>query len=374
MSTKHTLTLLILAVVLGIAAYWYSQREEKMLESAAPSVQPVFSGITSATVERVEISVPEAKPVTLTKLDGVWYTNVEKKHKADSNLISNLFATLEKEVTGEVVSDNPEHYADYQVNDTSATRVKVLGREGKVLLDLYVGKAGSTFFTTFVRKAGEKEVLSANASLTYVFNKPEGWREKRIFQFDQEDIVEVSGEFTSGSLLLKKEAGLWKVHQPVVCDAVPTKINPFLSSIANLRTTSYVDVDSSHTLADYGLDPARQKLVVTYEDKSTSPPKRQVATLLLSEPKVENGVNYYYARRADSEDVFKLTEYQAKMLTPDPRDFAVSSTSSASGTTSAAAEETSAPATHHEAQQTTVSFEETTSAPAHAAEETSGSM
>lgn len=351
MSTKHTLTLLVLAVVLVVAAWWYSQREEKMLESAAPVARPVFSGITSATVERIEIKVPDAQPVTLAKLDGVWYTNIEKKHKADTNLISNLFATLEKEVTGEVVSDNPEHYTDYQVNDTSATRVKVLGREGKVLADLFIGKAGSTFFTTFVRKADEKEVLSANASLTYVFNKPEGWREKRVFQFDQEAIVEVAGELTSGSLLLKKEAGVWKLHEPIKADAVSTKIHPFLSSIANLRVTSWVDLDSSHTLADYGLDPPRQKLVITYEDKETSPPKRLTATLLLSEPKVENSVTYYYGRRADSEDVFKLTEYQGKMLTPDPKDFALSpseseaTTSTESPSTKSETSETSEPET-----------------------------
>ncbi|MGB9691496.1 MAG: DUF4340 domain-containing protein, partial [Candidatus Sumerlaeaceae bacterium] len=232
MSTKHTLTLLVLAILLGLAAYWYSRSEEKMLESAAPVAKPVFSGITSATVEKIEIAVPEAQPVTLAKLDGEWYTNVEKKHKADPNLIGSLFATLEKEITGEVVSDNPEHYSDYQVNETSATRVKVLGRDGKVLADLYVGKAGSTFFTTFVRKAGEKEVLSANASLTYVFNKPEGWRDKRVFNFDQEAIVEVAGELTSGPLLLKKEAGVWKLYEPIKREALTTKIHPFLSSIA----------------------------------------------------------------------------------------------------------------------------------------------
>ncbi len=340
MSTKHTLTLLVLAILLGIAAYWYTRSEEKMLETAAPVAKPVFSGITSATVEKVEIAVPEAEPVTLAKLDGVWYTNVEKKHKADPNLVGSLFATLEKEVSGEVVSDNPEHYVEYQVNETSATHVKVLGREGKVLLDLYVGKAGSTFFTTFVRKAGEKEVLSANASLTYVFNKPEGWRDKKIFNFDQDAIVEIAGELTSGPLLLKKEAGIWKLHEPIKRDAVSTKIHPFLSSIANLRATSFVDLDSSHTLADYGLDPPKSKLMITYEDKQTSPVKKQTVTLLLGEPKVENSVTYYYAKRADSPDVFKLTEYQGKMLTPDPKDFVLSDSTAASQPAEAKSQDT----------------------------------
>ncbi|GIX43752.1 MAG: hypothetical protein KatS3mg130_0160 [Candidatus Sumerlaea sp.] len=165
---------------------------------------PSSQALPSATVERIEIKVPEASLVTLTKRDAVWYTNVEKGHKADPNLVSNLFATLEKEIEGEVVSENPENYSEYNVDETSATRVKVFGKDNKVLADLYVGKAGSTYFTTFVRRAGEKEVLNANASLTYVFNKPEGWRDKNIFNLNIDDIVEVRGELTSGALLVKK--------------------------------------------------------------------------------------------------------------------------------------------------------------------------
>jgi hypothetical protein len=344
MKTKHTFTLFIIAVILGAAAYWYSQKEEKMLETAAPVTKPVFTGITSATVERIEIKVPDSELVVLTKQDGVWYTDIQKKHKADPNLISSLFSTLEKEVTGEVVSDTPEHYADYQVNETSATHVKVLGREGKVIVELYVGKAGSSFFTTFVRKAGEKEVLSANASLTYVFNKPEGWRDKKVFDFAVDDIVDVRGELTSGILHVKKEGGVWKLYEPAPGEAVSTKIHPFISSIANLRATSFAELDSSHTLAYYGLEPPKEKLVVTYEDKSTSPSRQKTVTLLISEPKTENGLSYYYAKRGDSDDIIKLTEYQAKMLSPDPKDMILTTstpTPSTSATTSSVAQTSS---------------------------------
>lgn len=346
MSTKHTLTLLVIAILLGVAALWYSRSEQRMLESAAPVTRPVFSGLTSATMERVEIEVPASPRVTLSKLDGVWYTNLEKKHKADPNLVGSLMATLEKEVTGEVVSDNPEHYADYEVTETSATRVRVLGREGKVLLDLYVGKAGSSFFTTFVRKANEKEVLSANASLTYVFNKPEGWREKKVFDFAIDDIVEVTGELTSGALALKKEHGSWQLYAPLRRAAVATKVQPFLSSIANLRATAFAELDATHTLASFGLDPPKEKLVVSYEDKSTSPPKVRQVTLLLGEPKEENGIPYRYAKCVDREDVIKLTEYQGKMLSPDPKDFAQpEETAPSSGSTETTQTASGAPAT-----------------------------
>ncbi len=330
-----------------------------MLEAAAPVTRPVFSGITSATVERIEIKVPESPQVTLSKVDDVWYTNVEKKHKADSSLLGSLFATLEKEVTGEVVSDTPDNYSDYQVNETSATHVRILGRDNKVLLDLYVGKAGSNFFSTFVRKAGEKEVLSANASLTYVFNKPEGWREKRLFDFDQEAIVEVSGELTSGSLIVRKEAGLWKLYEPIKADVNVSKLNPFLSSIANLRATAFVDLDSSHTLADYGLDPPQSKLTVKYEDKHSSPPSVKTVTLLLSAPKEENSVTNYYAKRADAPDVVKLTKYQGDMLTSDPHGYAQPE-STPSPTASAQTDETTA--TQQDAELTRISeTQETTS-------------
>lgn len=360
MTTKQTLTLFVVAVVLGIAAYWYSKSEEKMLETAAPQKRPVLTGITSATVERIEIKVPEASLVSLTKRDAVWYTNVEKGHKADPNLVSNLFATLEKEIEGEVVSENPEYYSEYNVDETSATRVKVFGKDNKVLADLYVGKAGSSFFTTFVRRAGEKEVLSANASLTYVFNKPEGWRDKSIFNLNIDDIVEVRGELTSGALLVKKVAGIWKLEQPVARDAQMSKLQPFLSSIANLRATKFVEDETTKTLADFGLDPPKQKLTVVYEDRSTSPPKLATKVLLLGGPTEENFTTYYYVKRADSDDVFKITEYQWKMLSPDPKDLAVAESQPTSPATSAAETTSSAVRAADEATTLTASSEETT--------------
>jgi hypothetical protein len=236
------------------------------------------------------------------------------------------------------------------VDETSATRVKVFGKDNKVLADLYVGKAGSTFFTTFVRRAGEKEVLSANASLTYVFNKPEGWRDKNIFSLNIDDIVEVRGELTSGALLVKKVAGVWKLEQPVARDAQMSKLQPFLSSIANLRATKFVEDETSKTLADFGLDPPKQKLTVVYEDRSTSPSKLATKVLLLGGPTEENFTTYYYVKRGDSDDVFKITEYQWKMLSPDPQDLAISEVQPTTTETSA---------------------EETTSSPLHAADETS---
>jgi hypothetical protein len=356
MNTKHTLMLLIIAILLGIAAYWYTQKEEKMLQTAAPAARPVFSGLTSATVERIEIDMPPAQHDTLTKVDGVWYANVERKHRVDPNYINTVFSTIEKEVTGEVVSDNPEHYADYDLTPTSATRVRIFGRDNKLLVDLYIGKSGPTLLTTFVRKADEKEVLHADAGMPYVFKRPDGWRDRKVFDFSQDAIVEVSGELTSGPLHVRKEGGLWKLHRPINADVSLTKLNPFLSSIANLRAVGFADLDSSHTLASYGLDPAVSKLTITYEDKQTSPPAPRMVTLLLGSPKVENNATYVYARRTDSNDIFKLTDYQGKMLTPDPKDFAITeptpTPSSGAGATSGTLP-TEAPASAAKAQSAT---------------------
>lgn len=320
MNVKSTIVLLIVAAALLVAAWWYSKREESITREAQAPRREVVAGITSTTVERIEITPPSDTSVTLTKREGTWYTDPAKKHTADRNLINSMFAALERKIEGDVVSLNPDSFGEYQVNETSGTHVQIYGSGGKLIEDLYVGKAGPNYFTTYLREADAKEVVNANAALSYTFNKPEGWRDKSIFDFKAESIVGIDSEGTSGSFALRKSGDTWRVERPVEREAQTNKLQPITTALGGLRTMEFVDMDSTTTkLADLGLDPPNQKITLTVAPDATE--STRTVTLLLGNKKSAGGS--YYAKLLNKNDVYTVAEYQARNLTPKPEELAV---------------------------------------------------
>lgn len=318
MSTKQTLGLLVLAIALIALALFTRKREEAVVAEAAAPTRTILSGLTSGTIERIQIQPAAETSVTLIKRDGTWYTNLDKKWKADKNLVSSLFGAIEKEVTGEVVSSNPTNFEKYEVTDTSATHVLIFGAGDKSLADLYVGKAGASFFSTFIRKAGTEEVVDANAALAQAFNKPEGWRDRAIFEIPSHTITAIANEGSSGTFTLRKAGEKWMIEGANAGEAQPAKVQPLVNRIATLRTMDFAELDSTHTLAAIGLDPPRQKVTIFYEDRSTSPAKEVSSILLIGNKREDN--DSYFAKRPDSEDIYVLQSYDATQLVPNPAD------------------------------------------------------
>jgi hypothetical protein len=342
MKTKQTIVLLILAVALLLLATWYKKHEQSIETEVAAVTKTVIKDLTSGTVERIAITIPDGTTATLTKKDNVWYTDAAKGHKADKHLMGSVFSTVDKEIVGEVVGTNPDTFGDYQVNETSATHVVFYGNASAPIEDLYIGKPGTSRNSTYVRKANTNEVLSVDASLAFMFNKPDGWRDKSIFDIPADTIVGLAGEGTSGTFELKRVVNDWKLVKPEAGPARADKAQSMASVAAALRVTEFVDAGSTQPLAEFGLDPPQQKLTLTREDRSTSPAKPVTEVLLIGKPK--QGLSTYYAKRADSDSIYTIGSYQAETLAPKLDDLLPPKPAAAAAPTSATLETAEKPA------------------------------
>ena len=321
MNNKHTMVLLVIAAVLVAAAYFYSSREQAAFEASAPTERVVATGVTSNTVERIDIVQPGGKAVNLTKRDGAWYTNTEKNHRADKGLLNGLFGVLEKEIRGPVVSTNPDNFGEYEVTETSGTRVKLLGASGGEILDLMVGKAGPSFSSTFVLKPGTEEVVDADASLSYLVNRPEGWRDMAVFDLRGEAIVGVRAEGTTATWTLEKQGDAWRMLDPYQRQGDSDKIQSLLSGIATMRALEYIDTEGTASLELYGLDKPAQVAEISYTVSEGSTPTTVTRRLLLGLPKAEG--TGHYARRDDRDEIFVMPAFNAKQLMSAPEELSV---------------------------------------------------
>lgn len=349
MNTGKVIALAAGAAVLVALAYYTAREEEQVVRSAAAPTAVVLKGVTSGTVERIEIRAPEdPAPVVLTRKDGVWYTDPEREFRADKNLVNGVFVALEQDIEGDVVSTNEESYADFLVDEKGGTRVKLLGAGDAPVADLIVGKDAGGAYSTYVRKPDAREVVRAGKALSYVFKKPEGWRDKTLLEFGSDTITRIAAEGSSATWTLAKEGGEWKVTAPEQRDAQMGQVSPLLSVVGNLRAASFQEVETTGALAGMGLDPPRQKLTISHEDRSTSPARELTTVLLIGNPNGDGPGNQYYVQRAGQKDVALIHEHQARSLVPEYSQLAVIPApppASADETTSPAASAEDSPTT-----------------------------
>lgn len=317
MKTKNTLLLLVVAAgVLG-AVYYVNQQEETMITSAAIPEQSL-PGVTSGTVEKITVEAPGEKPVTLTRANDKWFTDVERKYEADQAAVSAILAAVDEPINARVVSSSPDSFAGYEVDETSGVKVQIY-ETGKAqpALSMYVGKDGPSAFTTYVREDGKDDVLNAQASLGMTFKRPDGWRDKQIFSFNGSNVTRAEAAGTSQTFALAKQGeDKWLMEAPEKAEAEPARVNSLANMMASLRANEFINPAAEQTLADFGLEPARQSVTLTYEDKATSPSKTETATLLIG--KESNTAGDWYAMRKGKNDIFTIGQHVATGLVPEP--------------------------------------------------------
>lgn len=322
MNTKSTFFLLIAALVVLGAIYYTKQKEEQRLTSAAIPEKTIPS-VTSGTMERIIIDPPDQEAVSLTKSDGKWYTNVERKYEADENAVNAAIKALEEPISATVVSSNPESFAEYQVNETSGTKVQVFeaGKPGPAV-SMVVGKDGPSAFSTYVRMDESDDVLNAKASLSMAFKRPDGWRDKQIFEFSGSSATRIEESGTSATFTVARgEDDVWQFEDDQTTEADSARVSSLANMMASLRANDFVEQTESQTLADFGLAPPRQTITISYEDKSTSPSRPTSVTLLIGNESPAAGD--WYAKRADKNDVFTIGSHVAESLSPDPESLKV---------------------------------------------------
>lgn len=313
MKFRNTLMLAVLAGGMVAGAWYYGQQESEILVDAAIPTRTISTGITSGTIERIEILAPEKQPVTLTRDNGEWYSNAEKGHVAEKSAIQQVFSALEKDLEGELVSSRKESHANYLVDETAGTRVKLYAADKTAPeLDLVIGKEGANAFTTFVREPDSDDVLSVRAMLSMAFRRPDGWRNLQIFQHSSENVTRIEAEGTSATYTIAKSGDTWTLEQPPLGEAHLHQTNSIVSLMSNFRTPRYAETTAS--LPQLGLEPPHHKVTVQYRDDSSSPAKTRLATLLIGNKDEPSGD--YYAKSGTNDSIFFVGEHVVRALAP----------------------------------------------------------
>jgi hypothetical protein len=86
-------------------------------------------------------------------------------------------------------------------------------------------------------------------------------KEKKVFQFEEKDIAQITVKNADGEFVLQKDKDTWKLTQPLATKADKSSADSLASDIAQAKTDRALD-EPNPNFKNFGLEPAVVKLTV----------------------------------------------------------------------------------------------------------------
>ncbi len=302
--TWFSLTFVFLVVVaLLFEGPWSGKRKTRPKEATL---------LVADTSNLSEIFIKDTKDsVELKNVQGSWMVfkpGENVGYKADPDQIRRSLAHLE-DIGGEVVSTKQEKYAVFEVADTQALYIRVKDKKGKVLGELYIGKTGPDFSSTYVRAKGRDEVILTDGFLkSYFYTDFNRWRNRKIISFKPSTAVKFALYKENGdSLVITKTDTGWVFADGGKADSI--KVNETLRYLGNLRALGFGDTLSPEVT---GLQNPPYTVRATLNDGS-------VYTLYIGN-KIEKPERYVVMTEGDN-TVYLVSTYGIKKFIRNKKEY-----------------------------------------------------
>jgi hypothetical protein len=234
---------------------------------------------------------------------------------AGENSVKGLLAQLLQIKPKRLAARNIDKWEEFHVNDSLATRIKVIENGNKETLDLMIGKftyqqsnnpyggQGNITGTTFVRLSDENEVYAVDGFVTMSVNREfNSWRNQQIANTRKENITKLIFTYPAdtGFIALRNDS-IWTVNG-IAADSL--KMDQFLSSLSYKNSSDFED----------GFTPSSNPVFqLTIEGNNFSPISIQGFTLNNDQFVINSSVNPRSYFRSDKEgiltDLFKPLAY-----------------------------------------------------------------
>lgn len=193
----------------------------------------------------------------------------------------------------EIVSKNKDKKSDFLVNDDLGVFLN-LYQDNELVLDLIIGKATNDYSGTYISRADLNKTYSINAKLNSVFDRAD-WYDYKIFADNKEAINKIRFQYPTREFTIEKnsETGEWQGILPYVFTVSAEKIDPILSSMANLRAVEIPEQNFEKS----GLD--KHSIIIQATGTGID------NTLMLGS---DNGDSLFYAKRGDSDNLYLITQ------------------------------------------------------------------
>ena len=172
MTKNVQIALIVLVIFVGI--YFLNKSSQAKFESTSEAIfnsepEDIFKFLIQNGEEAIELS----------RVDTLWRISGNDTLEVISRSINNLFDKVLKVNRGTIISENPEKYGKYSVDDSTGTHLAVINSKGETVGYYVFGSSKSDYSRSYVRVGSDPKVYLADQNVTYMLQtRPTYWGEK----------------------------------------------------------------------------------------------------------------------------------------------------------------------------------------------------
>jgi len=177
--------------------------------------QPLFS-VKQADLQKFEI-ISNADTLIVAMVDNIWTVTHPRNTLAKDTQLQKFFDEfLPLTVSSLSVTDNPEKQTNYNVDEETATKVTLFGKNDRILTKVYIGNSTNNPQYSYIRKDGQNDIYQIDNIRALVATSINTWREDRIITLAPESLFSVTFARENDPFSLSMESGFWTVGTPLM--------------------------------------------------------------------------------------------------------------------------------------------------------------
>jgi hypothetical protein len=291
MKFKSTAILFLIFIVLGGYVYFTEYRGQEEKQKKEEAKKKAFQ-VDEKDITELALTYPDRTISAVKKGDKQWEmtspAGVETDPEEWQSLASNI-PRIEREDT---VEQNAQDLTPFGLKDP-VVKVTAKTKDGKTF-DILFGADNPRKTFTYAKFGNNNDVFLTASNWEKTFTKTVAdLRNKKVLEFEPEDIDNIKVAEGSKELEAQKSADNWDLKKPIDGKADSGEISTFVSSIRFARATSFPDPPVDAKAA--GLDMPAIKLTL-HDSKA----KTDRILLIGKSPEKDK----YYARDASRDTIF----------------------------------------------------------------------
>ena len=172
MTKNFKIALIVLVVLIGV--YLLNIRSQGKFESTSTAIFTDDPG----KIFKVLIQQGE-EAVELARIDTIWRISGNDTLVTKPRSIENLFDKVLKANRGTIISENPEKYGKYSVDDSTGIHLAIINSKGKTVGYYIFGRSKSDYSRSYIRVGDDPNVYLADQNVTYMLStRATYWGEK----------------------------------------------------------------------------------------------------------------------------------------------------------------------------------------------------
>ena len=272
MNPRTTGLLFLVAAALGAFVWFYEIQGGEARKAGEDAAKRLFPGVESEAVEWIALTTADGHAARVERQQGGWRLTLPLAFRADGFVVDGIASSL-AQLASETSYTEPQPPEVYGLGE--GAREIAFGAGGQEHR-VRIGAATPMGGNSYVSVDGSDDVHAVRTyRVTALAKRLEELRDKRIVEFETDAVQGLAIRWPGGGVVLAREAGEWRLREPIEGKADASSVDSLLSNLSFLRATGFEDAPPPDQQS--GLDRPELEIELTLAPEQEGGEARQIA-------------------------------------------------------------------------------------------------